>query len=98
MHLMRGIREDELTSAVSPRPPNPSDRIVARSEGYTYAANVCALCLVQGPLCPNPNRPIRTRFVAWQELDQEEAEWHTRREAEREQVGVKKACQLDFGF
>jgi apolipoprotein N-acyltransferase len=31
------------------RPPNPSNSIVARTEGCPYAAKVWALCLVQGP-------------------------------------------------
>jgi hypothetical protein len=48
----------------SPRPPNLSNASVARAEGYTYAANVWALSVVQGPfiLCrpvPNHTRPIR---------------------------------------
>jgi hypothetical protein len=33
--------------AVSPRPPNSLDSIVARTEGYTYDAKVLDLCLIR---------------------------------------------------
>jgi hypothetical protein len=33
---------------VSPRPPTPLATTVARAEGFTYAAEVCALSVVQG--------------------------------------------------
>jgi hypothetical protein len=38
---------DEAHAAVSRRPPIPLDTIAARSEGYTYAVNVCASSLAQ---------------------------------------------------
>ena len=41
--------EDELARPCSPRPPYPFNMMVARTEGYTYAAKVWALSLVQGP-------------------------------------------------
>jgi hypothetical protein len=37
---------EQLTPPLRARPPNPSDTLVARTERYTYAAKVCALCLV----------------------------------------------------
>jgi hypothetical protein len=48
--------------AVSRRPPNPSNTIVARTEGYTHAAEVWDSSLVQGPFsvapsCPTDNSP-----------------------------------------
>jgi hypothetical protein len=57
---------DALTRArISPRPPNRSTTTVARTQGYTYAAEVWALCVVQGPFsvapCPNPHRPTPRR-------------------------------------
>ena len=33
-------------AAVSPRPPSSLSRITARTGGYTYAANMLALCLI----------------------------------------------------
>jgi hypothetical protein len=42
-------------AAFSRRPPIPLDTIVARTEGYTYAANVWAVYLVQGPFSVTPN-------------------------------------------
>ena len=41
-------------AAVSRRSSNPSNTIVARTEGYTYNANVWAVCLVQGPFSVAP--------------------------------------------
>jgi hypothetical protein len=35
-----------LTRPVSPRPPNPSNMIVARTEGYTYAPKVWDLSIL----------------------------------------------------
>ena len=40
---------DELHAAVSRRPSNAFNTSVARTEGYTHAARVCALSLFQGP-------------------------------------------------
>jgi hypothetical protein len=58
---------------VSRRPPNPSYTIVALTEGYTYAANVWALSLVQGRFSVsagpcNLSSPIRNfvfRCTGW---------------------------------
>jgi hypothetical protein len=54
------------SAAVSPRPPISLYTIVAHAEGYTFAAKVWALSLVQGSfsVVPNPNRPIRNFRVA----------------------------------
>jgi hypothetical protein len=50
-------------AAVSRRPPSSLSRIVARTQSYTYAANVWALCLVQGQfLRPVPD-PLMLRFA-----------------------------------
>ena len=48
--------EFEVSShaAVSPRPPNPSTTLIARTKGYTYAAKVWAFRLVQEPLAVAP--------------------------------------------
>jgi hypothetical protein len=58
-------------AAVSRYPPVPFDTMVqvpvARTEGYTYAANVWDLSLVQGPFLspvPIPNVTIRNLFIA----------------------------------
>jgi hypothetical protein len=70
-----GIRDgarvgDELTAAVSPRPPIPLVQIEpARAEGYTCDATVWALAFVQAlisvaPRQVNPNSPIRDVFIA----------------------------------
>jgi hypothetical protein len=41
-----------------------SHTIIARTEGYTYATKVCALCIVQESFsvapCPNPTPPKST--------------------------------------
>jgi hypothetical protein len=47
---------DELT-----RPFRDARRFPSRAEGYTHAANVWGLSVVQ---VPNPNRPIRSFHVA----------------------------------
>ena len=48
--------------------PNPSDAIVARTEGYTYDSKVWALMHVQGPFsiapCQTLHRPIRNFHIA----------------------------------
>jgi hypothetical protein len=41
---------------VSPRPPTPLSRIVARTEGYTNDANVWDLSIVQGPFSVAPRQ------------------------------------------
>ena len=41
---------ERALAAVSPRPPNLSDTIVARTESCFYAAKVRVLCVVQGAL------------------------------------------------
>jgi hypothetical protein len=43
--------------ALGRRPPNPSDKTVARTEGYTPDANEWVLCLVQGPFSFPPCKP-----------------------------------------
>jgi hypothetical protein len=45
-------------AAVSRRPLIPFSRMVARTEGYTYAAKVWAVSLVQGPF---PVAPCQTQ-------------------------------------
>jgi hypothetical protein len=54
--------------AVSRRPPISLDTVVARNEGYTQAAKVLDLSLVQGPCsvapCQTPNVTIRNFFTA----------------------------------
>jgi hypothetical protein len=42
--------------------PNPSKTIVTRTEGYTYAARVWALCVVQGPLSVAPCQTLIVRI------------------------------------
>ena len=39
---------DELT------PPNSSNMIVARTEGYTYTSKVWAVCIIQAPFSAAP--------------------------------------------
>jgi hypothetical protein len=51
------------------RQPNPSNTIVARTEGYTHAANVWALCLVQGPISVAPCQTLTLRFATFSPLD-----------------------------
>jgi hypothetical protein len=45
------------------RPPNPSNTTVARTECYTYAANVWALSVVQGPFSVAPRQTL-IRFAS----------------------------------
>jgi hypothetical protein len=62
--LRWGIRVgDELTRPFSPRPPIPLDTSVARTEGYTYAAEVWGLCIVQGPVLSPRAEPLIVRFA-----------------------------------
>ena len=58
------------------RPPNPSTTFLTRAEGYTYAAKVWALSIVQGPfsVAPCQNPPIRKQTNRC-------PEWHKRRKA-----------------
>jgi tRNA-binding EMAP/Myf-like protein len=53
-----GVRGRAALS-VSRRSPNRPNTLVARTEGYTYAAKVWALCLVQGPFSVAPCQPYR---------------------------------------
>jgi hypothetical protein len=46
-------------AAITRRPPIPLYTIVARTEGYTYAAKFWALSIVQGPIFYHPCRPCR---------------------------------------
>jgi hypothetical protein len=58
--------------------------MVARTEGYTYAATVWDLSLVQGPLShptPNPNRPIRNLRIAAPQVPKSNATQYTVTEA-----------------
>ena len=54
--------------AVSPRPPISLDTSVSRTEGYTHAASVWDLCIVQGPFsvapCQNISVTIRNFLIA----------------------------------
>ena len=63
-----GIGREMSSRRCFARPPKPSNKIVARTEGYTYAARVLDLSLVQGAVfcrpVPNPNRPIRNFSIA----------------------------------
>jgi hypothetical protein len=54
---------ENAQTAVSPRPPISLSRIVARAEGYTYAAKLWALCLVQGPFSVAPCQTLTYRFA-----------------------------------
>jgi hypothetical protein len=51
--------------AVSRRPPIYLDTIVARSEGYTYAASVWDVCLVQGPFSVAPCQTLAFRYAVF---------------------------------
>jgi hypothetical protein len=52
-------------AAVSPCPPISLTRIVARTEeGYTYAAELWALRLVQGPFSAAPQQPDSQLVIA----------------------------------
>jgi hypothetical protein len=42
---------------------NPSNTSVARTDGYTHAANVRALCIVQGPVSVAPCQTLIVRFA-----------------------------------
>ena len=55
-------------AAVSRRPPISLPRIVARTEGYTYAAKVWALCLVQAPFSVAPCQTLIVRFAIFSPL------------------------------
>jgi hypothetical protein len=59
-------------AAVSRRPPFSLDRIEARTEGYTYAASVCYLSLVQGPfsVAPCQSLGLALRFATVSSLVQ----------------------------
>jgi hypothetical protein len=50
----RGFGWEIAHAAVSPRPPNPFSRMVARTEGYAYATKAWDLSLVQGPFSVAP--------------------------------------------
>jgi hypothetical protein len=50
------------------RPPIPLTRIVARTEGYTYAAKVWDLSIVQGPFSVAPCQTLFVRFVTFASL------------------------------
>jgi hypothetical protein len=54
--------------AVSRRPPIPLCTIVARTEGYTCAANVWDLSLVQGPFSVAPCETLALRFAFFPSL------------------------------
>jgi hypothetical protein len=54
MQKVAGFRWEIAHEAVSRRPPIPLDTVVARTEGYTHAANVWALSLVPGPFSVAP--------------------------------------------
>jgi hypothetical protein len=55
-------------AAVSRRPPIPLSTIVARTKGYTHAAKVWALSLVQGPVSVSPCQTLTLRFAAFASL------------------------------
>jgi hypothetical protein len=50
-------------AAVSRRPPISLARIIARTEGYTYAANVWDVSIVQGPFSVAPCQTFALRFA-----------------------------------
>jgi hypothetical protein len=50
-------------AAVSRLPPISLTRIVARTEGYTHAAKVWDLSIVQGPFSVAPCQTLIVRFV-----------------------------------
>jgi hypothetical protein len=59
------VGDERANAAVSRRPTNfPLHDIAARSEGYTYAANVWDLSLAQGPVsvAPSPNLHVTIRI------------------------------------
>jgi tRNA-binding EMAP/Myf-like protein len=58
-----GVRGRAALS-VSRRSPNRPNTLVARTEGYTYAAKVWALCLVQGPFSVAPCQTLSLRFAS----------------------------------
>jgi hypothetical protein len=49
-------------AAVSRRPPIPLSRMVARTKGYTYAATVWALSMVQGRFLSARAKPLQPGF------------------------------------
>jgi hypothetical protein len=49
-------------AAVSPRPPISLSMVVARTEGYTYAAIVWDLSLVQRPFSAAPCRTLALTY------------------------------------
>ena len=51
--------------AVSRRPPSFLDTTVARNEGYTYAAKVWDLSIVQGPFSVAPCQTLIVRFATF---------------------------------
>jgi hypothetical protein len=53
-----------MSSRFATHPPNPSYPTVARTEGYTYAAKVWALCLVQGPFSVAPCQTLIARLCS----------------------------------
>jgi hypothetical protein len=56
---------DELTRAVSRRPPISLDTVVARTEGYTYAAKIWDFSIVQGPFSVAPCQTVALRFATF---------------------------------
>jgi hypothetical protein len=55
-------------AAVSPRPPISFSRFVTRTEGYTHAANVWALSVVQVPFSVAPCQTLIVRFATFVSL------------------------------
>ena len=53
---------------ISRRPPIPLTRIVAHTEGYTHAAKVWDLSIVQGPFSVAPCQTLIVRFVTFASL------------------------------
>ena len=64
----RDIGWEIAHAAVSRRPPISLARIVARAEGYTHAANVWDLSVVQGPLSVAPCQALPLRFANFPSL------------------------------
>jgi hypothetical protein len=50
-------------AAVSRRPPIYLDTIVLRTEGFTYAAEVWDLSIIQGPFSVAPGQTLTLRFA-----------------------------------
>jgi hypothetical protein len=63
-----GLRIELVLGVESRRPPISLDTTVARTEGYTYAANVWDLSIVQGPFSVAPCQTLALRFAIFASL------------------------------